>query len=136
MATLTTADIRAYVAHRLEDGAANATINRELRRSNGCSRWRSRREAAAAAAHSDAAEHNVRKGFFERAQFEAVAATGCRRVSGVVTLAYYTGWRIDSEILRCEWHQIDREGRRDPAGAGHHEEPRRADVQIRRARRK
>ena len=28
---------------------------------------------------------------------------------GVVTLAYYTGWRINSEILTLEWRQIDRE---------------------------
>jgi integrase len=26
----------------------------------------------------------------------------------VVTLAYYTGWRINSEILPLEWRQIDR----------------------------
>jgi len=26
----------------------------------------------------------------------------------VVTLAYYTGWRINSEILTLEWHQVDR----------------------------
>jgi integrase len=27
----------------------------------------------------------------------------------IVTLAYYTGWRINSEILTLEWHQIDRQ---------------------------
>lgn len=27
---------------------------------------------------------------------------------GIVTLAYYTGWRVTSEILTLEWRQIDR----------------------------
>ena len=31
-----------------------------------------------------------------------------RMYQGVVTLAYYTGWRINSEILTLEWRQIDR----------------------------
>ena len=42
----------------------------------------------------------MRKGFFERDQFEAVRAT--RLVppfDGCVTLAYYAGWRMASEIL-------------------------------------
>jgi integrase len=28
---------------------------------------------------------------------------------GVVTLAYYTGWRVNSEILTLAWREIDRE---------------------------
>ncbi len=54
------------------------------------------------------AEHNVRKGFFERAQFEAVRNRLPPTYQALVTLAYYTGWRVNSEILTLEWHQIDR----------------------------
>jgi integrase len=53
-------------------------------------------------------ERSVRKGLFEREQFEAVCNRLAPMYHGVVTLAYYTGWRIDSEILTLEWRQIDR----------------------------
>ena len=55
------------------------------------------------------AEDNVRKGFFERAQFDAVRNRLPPTYQAIVTLAYYTGWRINSEILTLEWHQIDRQ---------------------------
>jgi integrase len=55
------------------------------------------------------AEHNVRKGFFERAQFEAVRDRLPATYQAIVTLAYYTGWRINSEILPLERHQVDRQ---------------------------
>jgi len=53
-------------------------------------------------------ERNVRKGFFERAQFEAVRNRLPATYQAIVTLAYYTGWRINSELLPLEWRQIDR----------------------------
>lgn len=52
-------------------------------------------------------ERNIRKGFFERAQFEAVRNRLPPTYQAIVTLAYYTGRRINSEILPLEWHQID-----------------------------
>ena len=53
------------------------------------------------------AEHNIRKGFFERAQFEAVRNRLAPTYQAVVTLAYFTGWRVTSELLPLEWQQID-----------------------------
>jgi integrase len=53
-------------------------------------------------------EHNIRKGFFERAQFESVRNRLMPTYQAIVTLAYYTGWRVNSEILPLEWHQVDR----------------------------
>jgi integrase len=52
-------------------------------------------------------EDNVRKGFFEREQFDAVRRHLNIPLGDAVTLAYYTGWRMASEILPLEWHQID-----------------------------
>lgn len=52
-------------------------------------------------------EHNVRTGFFERAQYEAVIAHLPAAVRPVVTFGYLTGWRIDSEVLPLQWRQID-----------------------------
>jgi integrase len=52
-------------------------------------------------------ENNVRKGFFEREQFEAVRRHLPEYARPIVTFAYYTGWRIDSEVLPLEWRQVD-----------------------------
>jgi integrase len=54
-------------------------------------------------------EDNVRKGFFERTHFEGVRSRLKPPLAQVVTLAYYTGWRVPSEILTLEWHQVDRQ---------------------------
>jgi len=53
-------------------------------------------------------EDNARQGFFERAQFEAVRTKLPLPLQAVATFAYYTGWRINSEILPLQWHQVDR----------------------------
>ena len=53
-------------------------------------------------------EDNIRQGFFEREQFEAVRRHLHCDLHGVVTLAYYTGWRMASEIFPLQWAQIDR----------------------------
>jgi integrase len=56
-------------------------------------------------------EDNIRKGFFERDQFEAVRRHLPEELHGIVTFAYVTGWRMGSEILPLEWKQIDRKAR-------------------------
>jgi integrase len=109
MASLTTADIRAYVADRQENGYANATINRELSALKRMFTLAIQAGKLLQRPHIPMlAEDNVRKGFFERAQFEAVRNRLAPTYQAVVTLAYYCGWRINSEILKLEWHQIDR----------------------------
>ena len=110
MASLSTADIRAYVADRQEKGYANATINRELSALKRMFTLAIQAGKLLQRPHIPMlAEHNVRKGFFERAQFEAVRNRLPPMYQAIVTLAYYTGWRINSEILTLEWRQIDRE---------------------------
>jgi integrase len=51
---------------------------------------------------------NVRKGFFEQEQFEAVRGQLPEELRGIVTLVYWSGWRVASEILPLEWSQIYR----------------------------
>lgn len=51
---------------------------------------------------------NVRTGFFETDQFEAVRKALPEELRGIVTLAYWTGWRVKSEILPLQWSQVDR----------------------------
>ena len=109
MAALTTTDIRAYVADRQEHGYANATINRELAALKRMFTLAIQAGKLLQRPHIPMlVENNVRKGFFERAQFDAVRSHLAPTYQAVVTLAYYTGWRINSEILSLEWHQIDR----------------------------
>ncbi len=105
---VTTADVTAHVAGRQAEGAANATINREL------SALRRMYSLALAAEKIHRApkitklqERNVRQGFFEREQFEAVRRRLRETIKPVVTFAYITGWRVKSEILPLQWRQVD-----------------------------
>ncbi len=52
-------------------------------------------------------ENNVRTGFFEPDQFEAVARQLPPALSPVVAFAYITGWRIPSEALTLQWPNVD-----------------------------
>jgi integrase len=56
-------------------------------------------------------ENNVRRGFFEREQFEAVKKALPAPLRAVVTFAYLTGWRVSSEILPLKWRHVDWESR-------------------------
>ena len=102
------ADVRMYVASRLEAGAAPATINRELaalRRAFTLGvdgqkiHW--------APKVQDLDEHNVRQGFFEFEAFEAVRRHLRAPLRPVVLFAYVTGWRIKDEVLPLTWRQVD-----------------------------
>ena len=110
MAALTTTDVRAYVAHRQAEGAANATINRELA---ALKRMFVLAIDAGKLLHRPRIhmlkENNVRTGFFERVEFEAVRSCLPIDLQPAMTFAYLTGWRIASEILPLEWRQIDRQ---------------------------
>src|ERR1700692_349260 len=94
---------------RQEQGYANATINREL---SALKRMFTLAIQAGKLLQRPyipmLTEDNIRKGFFERAQFDAVRNRLPALYQGLVTLAYYTGWRLNSELLKLEWHQIDR----------------------------
>jgi integrase len=109
MAALTTADVNAYIADRQKSGAANGSINRELQTFR---RMFTLAIRGAKLLHRPyvprLAEHNVRKGFFERPQFEAVRRHLPAPLDAMATVAYYTGWRMKSEILTLQWHQVDR----------------------------
>ncbi|MFQ5946732.1 MAG: tyrosine-type recombinase/integrase [Anaerolineae bacterium] len=105
---MTAADVTAYAAKRRAAGAANGTINREL------AALRRMFSLALAAGKIHRApkiprlqEDNVRQGFFEREQFEAVRRHLRGYARPVVTFAYITGWRVHSEILPLLWRQVD-----------------------------
>jgi hypothetical protein len=74
LSSITTPDIREYIKHRLEQGAAHVSINLEL--ANLKRIYTLARQAGTALYRPHIPmlkEDNVRTGFFERAQFEGAA---------------------------------------------------------------
>lgn len=62
-------------------------------------------------------ENNVRTGFFESHEFDAVLRRLPTVVQSIARFAYITGWRVDSEVLPLLWRHVDfaaREVRLDP----------------------
>ena len=102
-------DVRLYVTERRDEGAADATINREiaiLKRAFSIAVDEGR--LARMPKITMLPEDNVREGFFEADQFAALVSHLPLPLRGPVTMAYYCGWRIHSEILPLEWPQVDR----------------------------
>jgi len=129
MATITSADVRTYVAHRQQtpivtgkgDGqisrqVSNGEINREL---TTLKRTFTLAVQGGKLLHRPhipmLKENNVRTGFFEREQFRAVCDKLSAPLQAVMRFAYVTGWRIDSEILPLQWRQINFDERLTPS---------------------
>jgi len=107
-AAVTTADISRYIATRQAEDAMNATINRELAALKRAYSLGCRATKILAKPYIPMlTENNVRTGFFEREQFEAVRALLPPELQRVISFAYITGWRVPSEILTLQWHQVD-----------------------------
>ena len=105
---VTPADVNAYITKRQEDGAANGTINREL----GALKRMYSLAVGSGKLHqapkiTRLREDNVRTGFFEWGQFQALHRHLPEYIQPVVTFAYITGWRVQSEILSLQWRQVD-----------------------------
>jgi integrase len=106
--SITTDRLLAYVRHRQEEKAANATINRELA---ALKRMFRLGEIAGKVAKrpfiSMLDEDNIRTGFFEEPQFRSVLRHLPESLRAVFEVAYVTGWRVKSEILTRHWHHVD-----------------------------
>ena len=109
MATITTADVHAYTSHRQGEGAANATVNRELAIVKRAFRLAVQARKLLHMPHIPMLrEATARTGFFERDEFEDVRDALPEPLRGIVTFAYLTGWRVPSEVLPLRWAQVDR----------------------------
>ena len=107
MAAITVADIRRYVIRRQREGARNATINREL------SVLKRAFSLAIAAGLLPSRpripllrEDNVRRGFFEADEFEAVRRRLPHDLADFVSFLHTTGWRWRSEAARLRWTNV------------------------------
>jgi hypothetical protein len=133
MTSITTSDIRAYVAKRLA-GTWLARPARRVKRRNGT--WHELPEERRAVSVGEInreltvlkrmfslaveagklhrkphiamlREDNVRVGFFEYEQYKSVLAHLPEAMQPVVTFAYVTGWRINSDVLPLQWREVD-----------------------------
>ena len=108
-ATEITSDVvNQYILSRVNDGAANATLNREL----SClkrmlSLGLKYGKVGTVPKITLLKEKNVRKGFFEHNDFLAIRTALPEYLRGFVTFAYKTGWRVN-EIVTLTWAQVNR----------------------------
>lgn len=110
--SVTATDVRAYVAKRLEAGAASATINRELAALKRMFRLGINGERIYRAPHIEMLpEANARQGFVEPATFEKILAALPDVLADAERMLYGSGWR-KQEVLSLRWSDVDREHRR------------------------
>jgi integrase len=99
--------VKKYIAKRQAEGAANATINRELAfLKRGFNLGIQAEKIMRKPYIPMLKENNVRQGFFERGEFIAFRAALADYLQPVATFAYYTGWRKQN-ILDLQWNQVD-----------------------------
>ena len=99
--------VKAYKTARIEQGAANATINRELAALKHAFKIAVDDECLSRAPKIDMlAEDNARKGFVENAEFNALRNELPERLRDPIAFLYLSGWRV-SEMKGLEWSDID-----------------------------
>lgn len=99
--------VKRFIAKRQEEGAANASINRELAFLKRAFNLGIQAEKIVRKPYiPQLKENNVRTGFFEYAEFIAVRDACPDYFKPVVTFAYYTSWRKE-EILLLRWNHVD-----------------------------
>jgi integrase len=106
---ISTSKIRQYIERRMEDEAANGTINRELtalKRMLNLGARCTPPKVDRVPYVPMLKENNVRKGFFEPGDFMALRDKLPAHLKEFATFAYKTGWR-KSEICNLEWKQVD-----------------------------
>jgi len=109
---VTTDRLQRYVNKRLEEGAANASINRELdclHRMMVLGSHHTPPKVGRIPHFPKLAELNVREGFFEHDEFLALRGAAPDYIKVAMTVAYYTGMRL-REIIGpkgLKWDQVN-----------------------------
>ncbi len=108
---ITTSKINDFIAARLEEGASNATINRDLsalKRMFHLGMQYTPPKVQMVPYITKLSENNVRKGFLEHAEYMALLKTLPEYLRGIVILGYKRGLR-KGEIMNLRWDQVDLE---------------------------
>src|SRR5215831_3457864 len=103
--------VRAYQAHRLAEGAANGTVNREVTilsrmLSLACNAGQLSRKPR----FQMLAENNVREGFLDHGSFLVLLDNLRDYLRPLMEFLYLSGWRI-GEAINLEWSDIDLVGK-------------------------
>lgn len=100
-------DVRDYMAARIKAGAKPATVNREAAIIKRAFRLTASKTKLRPPSISMLEERNIRTGFFEREQFDALCKYLPAPWPAVMAFAFFTGWRIRSEVLTLTWANVD-----------------------------
>lgn len=112
VAGITTERLEQYVLTRKSAGAANATINRELsclHRMLALGQRRTPPIVGTIPYFPRLQEDNVREGFIEHHEFQALMRVCAPHLRVPVTILYYTGMRVGEVITQrgLRWDQVD-----------------------------
>jgi integrase len=117
LASLTSADVTAYIAKRQTDTivtrtakrpVSNGEINREIQILKRIFSLAVQSGQLAMRPHIKMLrEAPARSGFFESDQLSSVVAHLPTEIQPVIKFAAISGWRIGSEVLKLEWRNVD-----------------------------
>jgi integrase len=100
--------VLAYRVLRQEEGAANATINRELAALKRMFRLGVIAGKVVRPPHIPLLEErNTRTGFFEEPDFQRLRTHLPEDIQPAAEVAYLTGWRVHDELLTRQWPHVD-----------------------------
>lgn len=104
---ITTGRVKRYIVARQDEGAANATINKELAALRRAFNLLKEEDQISRVPHIPTlSTDNVRKDFLTMGDVEAICAEISADLAPVVRFAAYTGWR-KGEVLDMRWRQVD-----------------------------
>ena len=103
--------VRAYQIHRIEEGASNATINREVAiMGRMLSLALNAGKLSRRPKFTMLAENNVRQGFLDHGDFVSLLRKLPNHLTPLVEFLYMSGWR-KGEALKLEWRDVDISGK-------------------------
>lgn len=111
LARLGPAEVLSYQQHRLREGAAAGTVNRELAALKKAITLAVKAQVIHRKPVIDLlAENNVRTGFYTDEDVAAISRELPEHLRSLFKFHYYTGWRR-AEALGLQWWQVDRVAR-------------------------